>query len=142
MEPNISLIALIVFFSQPTLKITGRCWIICSLQRMPLTPLVSITFVLQSELLISLRTVSQSKPQTPSDADLKNLVYSLDDAIGDTTFSNFNINKVPSYVFSVLKDIRGINSNLKVHIIPWSPVTAPALHSASTHFFLAWLDER
>ncbi|KIJ95890.1 glycoside hydrolase family 30 protein [Laccaria amethystina LaAM-08-1] len=54
-------------------------------------------------------------------SDFSANLYSLDDAIGDTTFSNFNINKVPSYVFSVLKDIRGINSNLKVHIIPWSP---------------------
>lgn len=109
---------------------------------MRLTPPVSITFVLQSELLTSLRTVSQSKPQAPSDLDFKILVYGLDDSSGDTSFSNFNINKVPSYVFSVLKDILGININLKVHIIPWSPVSAPALPSTFTQFFLARLDER
>lgn len=54
-------------------------------------------------------------------SDFSANLYSLDDSSSDTSFSNFNINKVPSYVFSVLKDIRGINSNLKVHIIPWSP---------------------
>jgi len=49
-------------------------------------------------------------------------VYSLDDSSGDTNFSNFNINRAPSYLFSVLKDIMAVNGYLKVHILPWSPV--------------------
>lgn len=48
--------------------------------------------------------------------------YSLDDTNGDTSFSSFNINRSPSYLFSVLKDIRAINQYVKVHIVPWSPV--------------------
>ncbi|KAJ6504441.1 glycoside hydrolase family 30 protein [Mycena vulgaris] len=47
--------------------------------------------------------------------------YSLDDVSGDTSFSQFNINNQPSYVFSVIADILSINSILKVHIVPWSP---------------------
>lgn len=49
-------------------------------------------------------------------------VYSLDDSNGDTSFSNFNMNRVPSYLFSVLRDIMVVNGYLKVHILPWSPV--------------------
>ena len=48
--------------------------------------------------------------------------YSYDDTSGDTSFSDFNINTAPSYVFSVIKDIMSLNSLLKVHIVPWSPV--------------------
>lgn len=51
------------------------------------------------------------------------LVYSLDDISGDTSFSNFDINKIPSYVFSVLRDIQSKNSHLKIHLLPWSPVS-------------------
>ncbi|KAJ7142496.1 glucan endo-1,6-beta-glucosidase [Mycena epipterygia] len=47
--------------------------------------------------------------------------YSLDDVNGDTSFSSFNINNAPSYLFSVITDILSINSILKVHIVPWSP---------------------
>ncbi|KAF9448810.1 glycoside hydrolase family 30 protein [Macrolepiota fuliginosa MF-IS2] len=54
-------------------------------------------------------------------SDFSASVYSLDDTSGDTSFSNFNINKIPSYVFSVLKDIQSINRYVKVHILPWSP---------------------
>lgn len=50
-------------------------------------------------------------------------VYSLDDTSGDTSFSHFNINNIPSYVFSVLKDIQSTNSLIKIHILPWSPVS-------------------
>lgn len=50
------------------------------------------------------------------------LEYSLDDTSGDTSFAQFNINAVPSYVFTVLNDIIAINKNVKVHLVPWSPV--------------------
>ncbi|KAF8172956.1 glycoside hydrolase family 30 protein [Mycena galopus ATCC 62051] len=54
-------------------------------------------------------------------SDFSAKVYSLDDVSGDTSFSKFNINNAPSYVFSVIKDILTINPALKVHILPWSP---------------------
>ncbi|KAJ7106818.1 glycoside hydrolase family 30 protein [Mycena crocata] len=54
-------------------------------------------------------------------SDFSAKVYSLDDTSGDTSFSKFNINNAPSYLFSVLKDILSINPALKVHILPWSP---------------------
>ncbi|KAI0270572.1 glycoside hydrolase [Gloeopeniophorella convolvens] len=47
--------------------------------------------------------------------------YSLDDTSGDTSFSHFNVNNAPSYLFSVLKDIQAINQYLRVVITPWSP---------------------
>ncbi|KAI0321320.1 glycoside hydrolase [Amylostereum chailletii] len=47
--------------------------------------------------------------------------YSLDDTSGDTSFNKFNINTTPSYVFSVLNDIRAINQYLRIIIAPWSP---------------------
>lgn len=50
------------------------------------------------------------------------LEYSLDDTSGDTSFNSFNIDRAPSYLFSVLQDIKAINSNIKAHIVPWSPV--------------------
>jgi len=59
------------------------------------------------------------------------LVYSLDDISGDTSFSNFNINKIPSYVFSVLRDIQSKNNLLKIHILPWSPASG-ILHISAT----------
>jgi hypothetical protein len=37
-------------------------------------------------------------------------VYSYDDNNGDTDFSEFNINRSPNYVFSVLQDILNVNS--------------------------------
>ncbi|KAJ7064054.1 glycoside hydrolase family 30 protein [Mycena amicta] len=54
-------------------------------------------------------------------SDFSANVYSLDDVSGDTSFSSFNINNAPSYLFSVLLDILSINPALKVHILPWSP---------------------
>ncbi|KAJ7871759.1 glucan endo-1,6-beta-glucosidase [Mycena leptocephala] len=54
-------------------------------------------------------------------SDFSARVYSLDDTSGDTSFSNFNINNAPAYLFSVIKDILSINPALKVHILPWSP---------------------
>ncbi|KAF8964806.1 glycoside hydrolase [Flammula alnicola] len=54
-------------------------------------------------------------------SDFSANLYSLDDTSGDTSFNNFNINNVPSYVFSVLKDIQSTNSLIKIHLLPWSP---------------------
>ncbi|OSX61843.1 glycoside hydrolase family 30 protein [Postia placenta MAD-698-R-SB12] len=48
-------------------------------------------------------------------------VYSFDDVSGDTSLSHFDIDKAPSYLFSTLNDIVGINSYLKIQITPWSP---------------------
>ncbi|RDB26922.1 Endo-1,6-beta-D-glucanase [Hypsizygus marmoreus] len=48
-------------------------------------------------------------------------LYSLADTSGDTSFSGFNVDRTPSYLFSVLQDIRAVNSNVKVHLVPWSP---------------------
>lgn len=53
-------------------------------------------------------------------------VYSFDDTSGDTSLSNFNINNAPSYLYSVLNDIRSINNVLRIHILPWSPVRLQA----------------
>ncbi|KAF5378899.1 hypothetical protein D9615_006856 [Tricholomella constricta] len=47
--------------------------------------------------------------------------YSLADTSGDTSFNSFNINRAPSYLFSVLQDIKGVNGQIKVHLVPWSP---------------------
>ncbi|CAA7270553.1 unnamed protein product [Cyclocybe aegerita] len=54
-------------------------------------------------------------------SDFSANAYSLDDTSGDTSFSNFNINRIPSYVFSVLRDIQSVNNLLKFHLVPWSP---------------------
>jgi len=54
-------------------------------------------------------------------SDFSSNLYSLDDTSGDTSFSHFNINNIPSYVFSVLEDIQSTNSLIKIHILPWSP---------------------
>ena len=48
--------------------------------------------------------------------------YTYDDAWQDTSLSQFNINKTPAEVFTILNDIKGINPYLKVHLLPWSPV--------------------
>ncbi|KAJ3488425.1 hypothetical protein NLI96_g2859 [Meripilus lineatus] len=47
--------------------------------------------------------------------------YTYDDTNGDTSLNSFNINRTPSYVFSVISDIRAINPYLKIHVLPWSP---------------------
>ncbi|OSX61841.1 glycoside hydrolase family 30 protein [Postia placenta MAD-698-R-SB12] len=54
-------------------------------------------------------------------SDFSASVYSFDDVSGDTSLSSFNINNAPSYLFSTLQDIVGINSYLKIQITPWSP---------------------
>ncbi|KAI0632331.1 glycoside hydrolase [Trametes polyzona] len=54
-------------------------------------------------------------------SDFSNTVYSFDDVSGDTSLKKFNINKTPSYVFTVLKDILAVNGAIKIHLLPWSP---------------------
>ena len=49
--------------------------------------------------------------------------YSYDDTSGDTALSKFSIGKAPSYVWSVLSDIKAINPYLRIIITPWSPVS-------------------
>ncbi|RDB15100.1 Endo-1,6-beta-D-glucanase [Hypsizygus marmoreus] len=47
--------------------------------------------------------------------------YSFDDTSGDISFSSFNINRAPSYLFSVIQDIQSVNDILRIHVVPWSP---------------------
>ncbi|EED79950.1 hypothetical protein POSPLDRAFT_135050 [Postia placenta Mad-698-R] len=54
-------------------------------------------------------------------SDFSANTYSFDDTSGDTNLDDFNINNAPSYLYDTLKDIVGINSLLKIHILPWSP---------------------
>lgn len=54
-------------------------------------------------------------------SDFSASVYSLDDNSDDTSFSQFDINRAPSYLFSILKDIYSVNPRVKIHILPWSP---------------------
>lgn len=51
------------------------------------------------------------------------LVYSFDDTKGDTSLSKFSTNGPASNVMTVIKDIKGINSAVKIHLLPWSPVS-------------------
>ena len=51
------------------------------------------------------------------------IAYTYDDVSGDTSLSYFDITKTPSNVFSVINDIRGVNPYLKIHLLPWSPVS-------------------
>ena len=75
-------------------------------------PIGASDFSARSSSLLSLQNVWLSSES----------VYSLDDVGGDTSFSRFNIDNAPSYLFGVLSDILFVNSRVKVHIIPWSPV--------------------
>ncbi|XP_006455887.1 hypothetical protein AGABI2DRAFT_188016 [Agaricus bisporus var. bisporus H97] len=54
-------------------------------------------------------------------SDFSASAYSYDDTPGDTSFNNFDINRTPSYVFSVLNDIKAVNNIMRFHFIPWSP---------------------
>lgn len=56
--------------------------------------------------------------------------YTFDDVSGDTALSHFDITKAPSYVFSVINDIKSVNPYLKVHLLPWSPVSLPLAFSS------------
>lgn len=63
--------------------------------------------------------------------------YSLNDNAGDESMSRFDISRVPTYTFSVLKDIVGISNQLNFHLVPWSPVSYPASASGSRRLTLS-----
>ncbi|KAG8955840.1 hypothetical protein FRC04_006286 [Tulasnella sp. 424] len=54
-------------------------------------------------------------------SDFSPSAYSWDDTSGDTSLSQFNTNSVPSYVWTVLADIKGIQPSIKLYVLPWSP---------------------
>ena len=45
--------------------------------------------------------------------------------------ASFNINNAPAYLFSTIKDIQSVNSGVKVHLLPWSPVSVKFPQSKS-----------
>jgi O-glycosyl hydrolase len=53
-------------------------------------------------------------------SDFSNNAYSWNDNSGDTSHSKLSIT-APSYVMSVLKDIKSVNPYIKVFLVPWSP---------------------
>lgn len=62
--------------------------------------------------------------------------YSYDDTSGDVNLNDFNIGAAPSYVFSTLRDILSINQWLRVHVVPWSPVSISIValsHGMASH---------
>ncbi|KAF7331172.1 Glucan endo-1,6-beta-glucosidase [Mycena sanguinolenta] len=79
---------------------------------------------LKSDILLSFRATTEPFPLQLHSSSIGRVGFLgeyYDDTSGDTSFSDFNIGKAPSYVYSVLKDIQSISSIMKVHILPWSP---------------------
>lgn len=37
--------------------------------------------------------------------------------------ASFNIDNAPAYLFSTISDIQAVNPGIKVHLLPWSPVS-------------------
>lgn len=112
---------------------TGPTLLVLIIYGYLLVPLTFLLIVCLPDILPSLTLIQFS------------LVYSLDDTSGDTTLSNFNINKIPSYVFSVLRDIQSTNNMIKIHLVPWSPVSCLLIHTETgpePDFHSARLDER
>ena len=56
-------------------------------------------------------------------SDFSPRVYSYDDQNLDISLSSFSVESAPPEVFSTLHDIQAINKELKVHLVPWSPVS-------------------
>ncbi|KAF7311445.1 Glycoside hydrolase [Mycena kentingensis (nom. inval.)] len=54
-------------------------------------------------------------------SDFSQYLWTYDDVAGDVTFSRFNIDNAPSYVWPILADIVAINPGIKIHLSPWSP---------------------
>jgi hypothetical protein len=48
-------------------------------------------------------------------------VYSFADAPGDTSLTSFSTAKANN-IMTVAKDILAVNKNIKIHLVPWSPV--------------------
>lgn len=68
--------------------------------------------------------------------------YSLNDNDGDESMSRFDMTRVPSSVFTVLRDIMNANKVARFHLVPWSPVsTASASHGLYLTHPSAGLDE-
>lgn len=61
-------------------------------------------------------------------------VYSYDDYDSDASLDNFDIHNAPSYLFAIIQDIKSINSALRVHVVPWSPVCSIISPSLSGQF--------
>ena len=38
--------------------------------------------------------------------------------------TSFSVDNAPVYLFSTIKDIQSVNPGIKIHLIPWSPVSA------------------
>ncbi|KAL4065635.1 glycoside hydrolase family 30 protein [Scleroderma yunnanense] len=53
--------------------------------------------------------------------DFSTNTYSYDDISGDAPLFQFSIGATPSYVWTVLRDMLSINSQLRIHVLPWSP---------------------
>lgn len=70
------------------------------------------------------------------------IVYSYDDKDEDTSLSSFSTDAAPSYYFSTLKDIQSINTDIKLHLVPWSPVRAFSIYTGEIlSNFIASMDE-
>lgn len=85
-------------------------------------PLGASDFSASGQLFVSSPSRNHVFCMSKSDWTFWCPVYSLDDQKGDTSLAAFNVNRAPSYLFSVINDIRAINPYLKVHVLPWSPV--------------------
>lgn len=90
--------------------------------RMGLMQLVCLTFASPLVPPISRQAVSSTCVVAGRILMLCVVAYSFDDVSGDTSLNSFNINNAPSYLFEVINDIKSINTILKVHLVPWSPV--------------------
>lgn len=53
-------------------------------------------------------------------SDFSPNVYSFDDTAGDTSLSKFSISGANN-IISIIKDIKTVNSAIKIHLVSWSP---------------------
>ncbi|KAG9037046.1 hypothetical protein FRB95_006899 [Tulasnella sp. JGI-2019a] len=54
-------------------------------------------------------------------SDFSPSAYNWDNTSGDTALSSFSAGSTPSYVWTVLTDIIGIQPSIKLYALPWSP---------------------
>ncbi|KAJ7286152.1 glycoside hydrolase [Mycena rebaudengoi] len=54
-------------------------------------------------------------------SDFSETAWSYCDTLSNPPFANFDIDRTPSYVWTVLFDILAINSLIKIYVVPWSP---------------------
>ena len=62
----------------------------------------------------------------------RHIVYTFASSTNDG-LASFNINKAPAYLFSTINDIQSVNPGIKVHLLPWSPVSAKARPAKTLH---------